>query len=195
MRRRLTRLAARSIVLFEDETDLLLFPPLRAAWAQSGQQTCVRLSGRNAKRVLFGSLNLATGRRVFLSRERHTASDFCTFLRQLRSHYPRGYIALVLDEDPSHTAQASQRLASELDMELLWLPHRSPELNPVESLWRLGKQKVCANRQYPDLIDEVQAFLRFLSHLSDEEALKTAGVLSTGFWLRHVRLKLLCGPR
>lgn len=190
MRRRLHRIAARSIVLFEDETDLLLFPPLRAAWSKLGEQSQVVLSGRNAKRVVFGALNLATGQRLFLRREHHRASDFCQFLLVIRANYPRGHIALVLDEDPSHTARQSTELAAELDIELLWLPHRSPELNPVESLWRAGKSRI-ANRQYRDVLDEVLTFVRILSHLSDRQALTIAGVLSPAFWLRHVRSKLL----
>lgn len=191
VRRRLHRIAARSVVLLEDETDLLLFPPLRAAWAKIGEQSHVVLSGRNAKRVLFGALNLATGERVFLRREHHKAADFCQFLHSLRAKYPSGHIALVLDEDPSHTARQSCLLASELDIEFLSLPHRSPELNPVESLWREGKQKVCADRQYRDILGVVLAFLRFLSSLSNEQPLRTAGVLSESFWLRHVRSKLV----
>jgi hypothetical protein len=49
------------VVLAEDETDLLLFPPLRAGWSKRGAATEVRLSGRNAKRVVFGATNLRPG--------------------------------------------------------------------------------------------------------------------------------------
>jgi len=42
--------------LFEDETDLLLFPPLRAGWAQRGKSAEVPLSGRNARWVVFGAV-------------------------------------------------------------------------------------------------------------------------------------------
>ena len=191
VRRRLHRIAARSVVLVEDETDLLLFPPLRAAWSQLGEQSRVVLSGRNAKRVLFGALNLGSGERVFVRRERHSANDFCQFLRAVRIRYPARPIALVLDEDPSHTAQQSRRLAAELDIEFVFLPHRSPELNPMESLWRHGKQKVCADRQYRDIVEEAMAFVHLLNSLSDEQALTTAGVMSEAFWLRQVRAKLL----
>ena len=58
------------------------------------------------------------------------------FLRELRRRYRDRPIALLLDEDSSHTARASQHLAAELGIELLWLPKRSPELNPMEHLWR-----------------------------------------------------------
>ena len=44
-------------MLFIDATILRLFPPLRCAWAFRGQQAEVRITGRNAKRVLFGAIN------------------------------------------------------------------------------------------------------------------------------------------
>ncbi len=58
------------MVLAEDETDLLLFPPLRAAWSPRGQAKRVVLSGRNARRTVSGAMNLRTGHRLFLGRER-----------------------------------------------------------------------------------------------------------------------------
>jgi hypothetical protein len=178
-------------VLFEDETDLTLFPPLRAAWAPKGQQASVRISGYNAKRVLFGTLDLATGRRVLLSRTRHRSVEFCSFLERLRREYRTGPITLILDEDPCHTAQRSQNKAKELNIRMLSLPHRSPELNPMDSLWRHVKQAVCANRQYPSILDQVQACLLYLMSLSGDQALTKGGILSPRFWLRFVRSKLI----
>lgn len=70
----------------EDETDLLLFPPLRAAWSLRGQPAMVWLSGQNARRVVFGTLNLWTGSRLFLVRKRQRAGDFQAFLELLHHH-------------------------------------------------------------------------------------------------------------
>ena len=181
-------------MLVEDETEVLLYPPLRAAWAKRGTQSRVMLSGHNAKRVLFGALDVAHGQRLLLSRRRQRAEDFCAFLRALRKKFPQKALHLILDSAPSHTAAASQRQARHLGVELLFLPVRSPELNPMDSLWRHAKQTLCANHQYPDLIDEVQALLQYFDRLADPEVLRKAGVLSKRFWLKHVRSKLICGP-
>src|SRR5207302_3138620 len=58
IRRQIHGLPRRSVVLAQDETDLLLFPPLRAGWSKRGEPARVWLSGRNARRVIFGALNL-----------------------------------------------------------------------------------------------------------------------------------------
>jgi len=39
-------------------------------------------------------------------------------------------VAMLLDEDPSHTAKGSVRLAEDFDIELLWLPKRRPGVEP-----------------------------------------------------------------
>ena len=184
IRRQIMDLPARRVLLFEDETDLLLFPPLRACWALRGRPAEVRLCGANARRVLFGAINLRTGTRVLLARERQRAGDFQAFLPVLRQHYRGWEVALLLDEDPSHTAQGSRRLAAQLGIRQLWLPHRCPELNGMDHLWRHGKEQICANRQYGSIEEQTRRFIRYLQSLSPEEALCKAGILSDDFWLK-----------
>jgi DDE superfamily endonuclease len=179
-------LPPRSVVLAEDETDLLLFPPLRSAWSLRGQPKEVLLSGRNARRVVFGAMNLRTGHRLLLPREHQRAADFQAFLRVVHSSYRGWHVALLLDEDPSHTAKGSVQLADRYDLELLWLPKRSPKLNPMDTLWGQGKDVISADKQYATLDEQVDRFLEYLESLSVWEALHTAGVYSKRFWLRSV---------
>jgi len=159
---------------------------LRACWVQRGHDATVPLSGANARRVVFGTLNPRTGQRLFLVRSRQRAEDFCLFLREIHSHYRGWHVVVLLDEDSSHTAHGSQRLAAQLAIELLWLPKRCPELNPVEALWRSGKQTICANRQYATIEDQVERFLVYLYSLAPQETLQKAGVRSDHFWLKKV---------
>lgn len=173
-------------LVIEDETDLLLFPPLRAGWTQKGQAATVVLSGFNARRVIFGAMNLRTGRRFLLVRERQRSLDFQLFLQTLRKRYGRRPIALLLDEDPSHTAKGSVALATQLNIRLLWLPKRSPELNPLDTLWGQAKDLLNANRQYARIDAQAARFVAYLESLSDKDALRSAGVLSGNFWLRSV---------
>lgn len=168
----------------EDETDLRLFPPLRAGWARRGEEAPVPISGSNAKRVLFGALNLATGRRLFLVRRRQRGLDFEDFLEAVRWSYRGWHVALLLDEDSSHTAGDSQDIADTLEIELVWLPKRDPHLNPMDHLWRHGKEVMLGNYQYASLEVQVERFIGYLSNLSPVEALTKAGVFSEDFWLR-----------
>jgi hypothetical protein len=186
IRRRIKRLPRRSVVLAQDETDLLLFPPLRSCWSPVGEPKEVVLSGRNARRVVFGAMNLRTGTRFFLAQQRQRAVDFQAFLRLLHDRYRGWHVAMLLDEDPSHTAKGSVQLAEWFDVELLWLPKRCPELNPMDTLWGQAKDVVCADKQYPSLDEQTDRFIRHLESLSPQDALHTASVLSDDFWLLDV---------
>jgi hypothetical protein len=178
-----------SVVLVEDETDLLLFPPLRAMWSPRGEPARVMLSGRNARRVVFGCMNLRTGHRLFLVRQRQYAQDFQAFLREVHRHYGGRHIAMLLDADSSHTAAASRELARQLGIRLLWLPKRSPELNPMDTLWGQAKDAICVNTQYVDIDEQADAFIAHVTSLSNREALRTSGVMSEHFWLKQTLLR------
>ena len=174
-------------MLAQDETDLLLFPPLRAGWSRRGEVARVWLSGRNARRVIFGAMNLRSGSRLLVPRARGRSGDFQAFAAEVRSAYRGWHVALLLDEDPCHTAQASLREVE--GMTLLWLPKRAPKLNPLEGLWGEGKDIVSADKQYATIEEQVGRFLRHLRGLSNQEALHRSGVLSGRFWLRDVLSK------
>lgn len=172
------------VKLCEDETDLLLFPPLRAAWSPRGHSREVRISGHNARRVVFGALDLKGGKRLFLARTRQRSVDFSAFQQQVAARYAGRPVAMLVDEDPSHTTQASRALAEQLGIRLIWLPKRCPELNAMDHLWGHGKGHVCANRQYDDIDTQTERSIAYLQGLSDEDALCQAGVLSADFWLK-----------
>jgi hypothetical protein len=93
-----------AVLLFEDETVLRLFPVLRRAWALCGEQGKVAISGRNSKRVLFGTINPLTGHRILMRAPNMRQEHFQAFLRLLRRSYPGRQIWLLLDEAPGHIA-------------------------------------------------------------------------------------------
>lgn len=131
-------------------------------------------------------MNLRTGKRLFLIRERLRQDDFQSFLELVHQRYRGRHIALLLDENSSHTAARSQQLADDLHIELLWLPKRAPELNPMDQLWGQAKDIISANLQYPTIDEQAQAFVEYLECLTNWEARYTAGALSKKFWLKSV---------
>jgi transposase len=172
------------VLLFEDETLLRLFPALRRAWALRGEQARIGITGRNAKRALFGTINLRTGHRIIQCSPNLRQEHFHAFLRRLRRSYPGRQIWLLLDEAPGHIAAQSQALARQLDIVLIWLPKQCSELNAMDQLWRDLKSNISANYQYAE-IDEHAAYAEaWVMSLSRTEALRKAGILSEDFWLK-----------
>jgi transposase len=183
IRKRVRNLPAGCVKLFEDETDLLLFPPLRAGWFLRGTPAHVPISGENAKRTIFGTINVETGHRIFVPREGACAVDFQEILRVIRVEYREQKVAVLLDKASRHTADESEDLAAQLDIELIWLPSRCINVNPMDRLWECGKDNICANRQHHSMETQTELFVNYLLSLSPREALRKAGILSKQFWL------------
>ena len=179
----------RQVVLFEDETIVTETPPLRAAWAQRGQQVRVPVTGERAKRVVWGAMHIRTGRMVLQVTERWNQEGFQALLRAIRRRWRGWRVVLFVDRGSPHRAHRSRALARRLRMDLRFLPTACPHLNPIESLWRWGKNRLLANCAMP--IDAAaDMFCRGILELSPTQRLKTAGVFSEKFWLR----KLILSP-
>jgi len=172
------------VLLMEDETLLRLVPPLRACWAWRGRQAVVPITGRNAKRVLFGTINLRTGHRIVLRRPRMRQEDFQAFLRLLRVRYGGREVWLVLDEAPCHVAQKSLAMAASLNIALVWLPKQCSELNAMDHLWKELKRLMAANRQFRTIDEGAEDAEHWVLGLSTQEALRKTGILSKNYWLK-----------
>jgi transposase len=149
-------LAAGGEIWFGDETTRREFPPLRASGAKRGQQRVVVISGHTGRRVIQGALNARSGAFVQLVRERSRQDDsraFIEWLGQVRPDVPK---RLIWDTAPPHHPKRVLAAAEAAHITIAWLPFRSPELNPLEDLWRLLKAVVAANRVY-DTLDALGA--------------------------------------
>jgi transposase len=177
-------LAAGGEVWVGDETALREFPPLRAAWSKRGHQAVVIISGRNARRTVFGAMHAASGELVGLVRERARTADAVALVETLgavRRDVPK---LLIWDNAPPHHPRAVRAAAQEAGIELVFLPFRSPELMPLEDLWRGLKAEIAANRAYPTLEELADRALAWLAALSTDDRLRRCGLLSSNFdWL------------
>jgi transposase len=175
---------ADAVLLFADETVLRLFPVLRRAWGLRGEQVRIGITGRNAKRVLFGALNPRTGHRIVERAPAMRQEHFQSFLRRLRRSYRERPIWLLVDEAPCHSAPSSQALAAQLNIELVWLPKQCSELNAMDQLWREMKGKIAANYQYANIEEHATFAQEWLLALTRTQAKCKAGILSKNFWLK-----------
>jgi len=74
--------------------------------------------------------------------ENSKKESVCGFLEDIRKSNPNAKIALILDNFPSHKANVTREKAEELGIALTFLPPHSPDLNPIEQLWRCLKREV-----------------------------------------------------
>jgi transposase len=74
--------------------------------------------------------------------ERNRAEEFISFLRKIREANPEKRIVIVLDNFRTHQAKRVREEAKELNIVLVYLPPHSPDLNPIENVWKSIKRYV-----------------------------------------------------
>jgi len=72
--------------------------------------------------------------------ENSKKENVCSFLEKVRKCNPRAKLLLILDNFRSHKANVTRDKADQLGMSLMFLPPYSPDLNPIEQLWRCLKR-------------------------------------------------------
>jgi transposase len=78
--------------------------------------------------------------------ERSKIADICGFLDTVRiSNGDRSVIA-VLDNFSAHRSASTISYAESLGIRLVFLPPYSPDLNPIEFVWRKMKRVISKNR-------------------------------------------------
>lgn len=173
--------AAGGEIWFGDETTVREFPPLRAAWSRRGEQQVVVISGRNGRRVLHGALNPHSGEVVSVVRERNRQDDAAAFVTALGQVRPAAPKLLIWDNNPPHKPRRVQEAAAAAQIEIAWLPFRSPELNPCEGLWLHLKAEVAANRVFAEMDPLAARALAWLDALTPADRLRLAGLHSSKF--------------
>ena len=164
-------------VLFEDETNVHRLPPLRKMWMKRGQQHRVRVPEQNDKFALYGVLDPETGQTLTSAYPKGRSDYTEAFLEEVRSAF-EGPLVLVWDQASWHTSGIVERaMATYDDMEMLLLPKRAPQENPVEDVWRRLKEVVAANLERS--LEALQAACRrFFERRTGEEVLQLAGLAS-----------------
>jgi len=109
----------------------------------------------------FGAIRLRDGKLVFHREEKKfNAVTFLTFLKQLRQNSSRSRrrVVVIADNARYHHAKlhADWRSQQVPQFVLDFLPPYSPDLNPIERLWKLTRRLCLHNRYFPTLEDVVQ---------------------------------------
>ena len=88
------------------------------------------------------------------------------FINEIRDQNPGKTIRIVLDNFRSHHSKLVAETAELLDIQLIFLPPYSPDLNPIEFIWKSVKRIVSINSE-EDLKDLVrEGFLELSAKLT-----------------------------
>ena len=77
---------------------------------------------------------------VYRSSKTKKQEDFLRFLYQLRYKEKKKWIVLFVDNASIHHAKKVKKYCEEHNIKLVYLPPYSPELNPIEFIWKRTKK-------------------------------------------------------
>jgi len=141
-----------------DEHRIGLKPILRRVWAPVGQRPVIEVQPRYQWSYLHGFVQPQSGRTFWFLTPGIDIALFELVLHEFAHEVGAGVgteIVLVLDQAGWHT---SAQVNVPAGITLVFLPPRSPELQPAERLWPLSNEAIC-NRRFQDIeeLEEVQS--------------------------------------
>ena len=136
-------------ILFIDAVHPTQATKLTCGWIKTGVDKVVNTTGSRTRLNIMGAIQLGhlcdtlTAQYATINNE-----SVIDFMQKIHSHYqssPQRH--LILDGASYHRAQAVKDKAKELGITLHYLPGYSPNLNPIERLWKVMNEHV-RNNQY-----------------------------------------------
>jgi transposase len=87
----------------------------------------------------------------------------CECLEGVREQNPGGRILLVLDNFSSHVCEYTRKRAHQLGIDLVFLPVGSPDLNPIEQVWKSLKWEAS-----PLIVESAAEYRALLTRLFEQ---------------------------
>ena len=123
-------------------------------WAPRGTRPSAPSDQRTQSAYIFGAICPAEGKAAGLILPRCTTQAMALHLEEISLAIAPGHHAvLMLDQAGWHL---SPKLKVPDNITLLPLPSKSPELNPIETVWQYMRDNWLSNRvfsSYPDILD------------------------------------------
>jgi transposase len=140
------------VVFFVDAAHFVLAPFLGILWCFT-RLFIKAPSGRKRFNVL-GALNAVTHEVITVTNDTYINADsFCDLLWCISRLNIKVPITLVLDNARYQKCKIVWKLAETLNIELLYLPPYSPNLNLIERLWKFVKKECLYSKYYSEFKD------------------------------------------
>lgn len=162
-----------SIIGFFDETAPQTTANTVRLWSFRKPEIIKDTSKYRANTFGFYSLN---GKSVIDFQDHSRKENVVAFINEIRDQNPGKTIRIVLDNFRSHHSKLVAETAELLDIQLIFLPPYSPDLNPIEFIWKSVKRivSVASINSEEDLKDLVrEGFLELSAKLTFAKSWKS----------------------
>lgn len=147
-------------LFFFDEGRFGLMPYIGKFWALKGIKPFSKVKPGYKNFYIYSSVSSHTGETFSLILPWANTEMMNKYLTEFGKYYSTKKLLVILDQAGWHK---SKDLVVPQNIELMYLPPYSPELNPVERLWLWLRRHVCKNRVFESiefLMDELELVLQ-----------------------------------
>jgi transposase len=150
-----------------------LQPYITNTYMMKGEQQKIFHKGSNRKINAFITLIHPSNNKIkFKITKSRTSNDFIDHLRSIQNYVKNNKIKrfiLVTDNASFHVSKKTKQFIEKQSsswLTVIFLPKRSPNLNPVETrINRNLKKDICANHNYGTEVNLINAVRRYLRHI------------------------------
>jgi transposase len=128
-----------TVIGFLDETAPQTTANTQRFWSFGKPTICKNTSKLRANTFGFYALN---GNSIIDFEPNSKKESVCDFLKTIWKANAGKNIVMILDNFPSHKAKIARQYAEEYGINLVYLPPYSPDLNPIEFIWKSIKREV-----------------------------------------------------
>ena len=97
------------------------------------------------------------GKSVIDFKDGSKAKDVCEFLEKIRDENKRN-LMIILDNSKPHHSKITAKKVEQLDSVLVFLPSYSPDLNPIEFIWKSIKKDV--SKEFIESVTQLRQFIK-----------------------------------
>ena len=149
-------------LMYQDEAGFGRISKMSSCWAPQGIRPSIPSHYIREYRYCYGAVDAQTGDSFFLIAGGCNTEWTNEFLRQVSQAYPDDYILLVMDNAIWHK---SSTLEIPSNIELAFIPPYTPEMNPIEQVWKEIRKRGFKNKDFQTLeavIDKLQEVIQGL---------------------------------
>lgn len=119
--------------MFQDEAGFGRINKPKYCWCENGMRPSVPCHHIREYRYAYGAVEPKTGDSFFLVMPYCNTDCMNVFLRELSNTFPKDKILLVCDGASWHK---SKTLEVPENINLIFIPPYTPEMNPIEQIWK-----------------------------------------------------------
>ena len=135
-------------------------------WIQTGERKELRTNTGRQRLNLSGAIDITSKRVIVREDETLNAASTIAFFMQIEAAYPQTRkVHVFCDNARYYRNKDVQAYITTSKIEMHFLPPYSPNLNPIERLWKFVNENVLYNKYYEKFSSFKEAVLGFLEDL------------------------------